>query len=112
MASQEPGYLIAFGHEVMDRSKLVQYWEGVESTHEGYGAEFLVGFTPFEKCEGDQHISGIVVVKFPSLDKAKEWYNSPAYAKIRELRFQGAKVTLVLAQGGVLPIEQRLAEYK
>lgn len=47
MASPEPGYLIGIGHEIMDRSKLVQYGEGVESTLEGYGAEFLVGFTLF-----------------------------------------------------------------
>jgi hypothetical protein len=48
------------------------------------------GYTPFEQLEGDA-VDGAAVIEFPSMELAKDWYNSPAYRAIMHHRQQGAR---------------------
>ena len=76
-----------------------------------YVAGFMEAFTPFEgrvlaAADEREVIEGewpsktrTVVLEFPTIDHAKRWYNSPAYQKIAQHRFKGAKSNIVLIEG-------------
>jgi uncharacterized protein (DUF1330 family) len=48
------------------------------------------------------------VYEFPSRDAARSWYDSAAYREARQHREKGAKYLVVLTEGGVPPVEQRM----
>jgi uncharacterized protein (DUF1330 family) len=43
--------------------------------------------------------NGIVVIAFDSVEKAREWYDSPAYAAIRPIRQRAAKSRIFIVEG-------------
>jgi len=50
--------------------------------------------------EGDWQPGRIVVLEFPTMEKAKAWWNSPGYAPAKLIR-QRASRTRMIAVGGV-----------
>lgn len=59
-------------------------------TIEAYGGRPLVRGGLREQFEGEdeQHHAGLrtVILEFPSLEQARGWYHSEAYARLREIR--------------------------
>ena len=53
-------------------------------------------------------MEAVVVVEFPSRERAREWYDSDAYKAIRHLRIESARYIGVLAESGMPPIDQRM----
>jgi uncharacterized protein (DUF1330 family) len=54
--------------------------------------------TRVETLEGDWQPEGITVLEFPSVERVKEWYDSPEYAEFKALRHRSANSTLVLVE--------------
>jgi uncharacterized protein (DUF1330 family) len=102
-----PAYFVYVCQEVLDRAKLEAYWREIGPTLEGYGVRNVSSYAPFEQLEGEP-VEGVAVVEFPSLERAREWYDSDAYKAIRRLRIEGARYIGVLAEGGIPPIDQRM----
>jgi uncharacterized protein (DUF1330 family) len=40
-----------------------------------------------------------VMIKFDSVEKAREWYDSPAYAAVRPIRQAAAKSRIFIVEG-------------
>ncbi len=79
------GYVVA-DVEVLDPVEYEQYRSRVGATLEKYDGRFLVrGATP-ETMEGDHRPARLVVIEFPDVEKAKEWYASPEYRAILPIR--------------------------
>ena len=106
-----PAYFVYVCQDVTDRDELETYWEKIGPTLQGYGAKNIAAYTSFEQLEGET-IEGVAVIEFPSFDRAKEWYDSPAYRAIRHHRMDGAKYIGVIAEGGVLPPAERMPRTK
>ena len=106
-----PAYFVYICQKVIDRKELETYWEKIVPTLEGYRAKSVAAYTQFEQLEGNP-VDGAAVVEFPSFEKAKEWYNSPAYRAIRHHRMNGAKYIGLLMEGGMLPPELRMPHTK
>jgi uncharacterized protein (DUF1330 family) len=53
-------------------------------------------------------VGAVVVAEFPSPERARECYDSDAYKAIRHLRIESGRYIGVLAEGGALPIDQRM----
>jgi len=104
-------YFVYICQEVVDRSELETYWSKIGPTLEGYGARSVAAYTPFEQLDGDA-VDGAAVVEFPSMDRAKAWYNSPAYRAIMHHRQQGARYIGLLMEGGLPPVELRMPHTK
>jgi uncharacterized protein (DUF1330 family) len=102
-----PAYLVYLCQEVLDRAKLEEYWRAIGPTIDGYGARVLSAYAPFEQLEGEP-VEAVVVVEFPSRERARAWYDSGAYKAIRHLRIESARYIGVLAEGGTPPIDQRM----
>lgn len=79
-----PGYIIAH-YKVTDAEGIGQYAEAVMPILAAHGAQPLVVDGDSLVMEGDApHQS--VVVRFPTLEAAKAFYNSDEYQAIRHLR--------------------------
>jgi len=49
--------------------------------------------------EGDWQPDRMIVLKFPSVAKARAFYDSPEYAKAREARAGAATMRMVVVEG-------------
>ena len=91
-------YLILDIH-VKDPEEYAAYRERAPATLEQYGGRYLVRGGPHETVEGDWYPERVVVVEFPSVERAKEWYASPEYQEIVGLRLRAAPGNTLLVEG-------------
>ena len=94
-----PGYIIV-DVEVTDPDRYKRYVAQVPPTIEAYGGRFLVRGGHAENLEGDWQPNRVVIVRFDSLERAKEWWASEGYKAPKALR-QSASVTRMIVAEGV-----------
>ena len=92
------GYLIG-DIEVTDPDLYSKYAEGVPGTVALYGGKYLVRGVAGEVLEGGWTPKRLVVLEFESIQRAKEWYNSPEYANLKKIRQSASKGNLIFADG-------------
>ncbi|HEY8455820.1 MAG TPA: DUF1330 domain-containing protein [Actinopolymorphaceae bacterium] len=80
---------------------VIEYIERIQSTLDPYGGRFLVHGNPVQVLEGSWE-GDLVMIEFPDLDRAREWYESPAYQAILPLRTKHLEGDVLLV-GGVAP---------
>jgi uncharacterized protein (DUF1330 family) len=73
----------------------LEYLEEVEATFTPYGGKWLVLDAQVESIEGAWPGS-VVLMSFPDMDAAKQWYQSPEYQEILHLRIGNAVSDLIL----------------
>lgn len=79
------GYLIV-DIDVKDPERYKDYASATPAVVAKFGGEFVVRAGRFEALEGDPPRSRVVVIKFPSYDRALEFYRSNDYAELLQLR--------------------------
>jgi len=93
-----PGYVIA-EVEVTDRAGMQKYGEKVTETLAPFNHHYLVRGHKIQVLEGEPPKGGIVVIAFDSAEKAREWYDSPAYEAIKPIRQSSAKSRIFIVEG-------------
>ena len=93
-----PGYLIA-EVDVHDAALMQRYGSKIPETLAPFQHQYLVRGHNIQALEGDPPKGGIVVIQFESAAKAREWYDSPAYAAVRPLRQQAAASRIFIVEG-------------
>jgi uncharacterized protein (DUF1330 family) len=93
-----PGYVIA-EVEVSDLAQMQKYGEKVPETLAPFSHHYVVRSAKIQSLEGEPPKGGIVVIAFDSVEKAREWYDSPAYAAIRPIRQGAAKSRIFIVEG-------------
>ncbi|MGN6573261.1 MAG: DUF1330 domain-containing protein [Pseudolabrys sp.] len=85
----------------LDRALIDRYRPLAAASIERYGGKYVVRGGPVDCVEGERDPEkSIVVVEFPSMARAKEWYASPEYAEALAVRHAGAlERTLVFVEG-------------
>ncbi len=78
-----------------------EYTSQVPATVEKYGGRFVVRGGRYETLEGNWQPKRIVVLEFPSYDRARQWYESPEYQAIRPLRQRNARANFLTIVEGV-----------
>jgi uncharacterized protein (DUF1330 family) len=68
-----------------------------------FDGRYVVRGGKVETLEGDPPKGYIVVIGFDSLEKARAWYDSPAYKAIRPIRQNTTRSRLLLVQGVTEP---------
>ncbi|OLB66946.1 MAG: hypothetical protein AUI10_01315 [Actinobacteria bacterium 13_2_20CM_2_72_6] len=71
------------------------YLRRIQATMDPYGGRFLVHGGEVEVREGSWP-GTVVIVGFPSLAAARDWYDSPAYQEILPLRANHIEGDLIL----------------
>jgi uncharacterized protein (DUF1330 family) len=67
---------------------------------EAFEGKFIVRGGITETLEGDWQPGRIVVVEFPSLERAKAWWSSDGYAPAKAIR-QAASITRMIMVEGI-----------
>ena len=93
-----PGYVIA-EVDVTDPATMQKYGEKVPETLAPFNHHYMVRSSKIQALEGEPPKGGVVVIAFDSAEKAREWYDSPAYAAIRPIRQSAAKSRIFIVEG-------------
>jgi uncharacterized protein (DUF1330 family) len=64
-----------------------------------YGGKFIVRGGRAETLEGDWQPGRIVVLEFPSVEKAKQWWASEEYAPAKAIRQANAETKMIVVDG-------------
>ena len=94
-----PVYLIS-EVDAMDLIGIQKYGEKVLGTLVPFNGHyyFLVADAKPQALDGEPP-KGIVVIAFDSAEKAREWYDSPAYEAIKPIRLSSSKGRMFIVEG-------------
>ncbi len=92
------GYIIA-NVRVTNPQQYEEYKKLSSAAMLAHGAQVCVRGGTSEVLEGDWQPDRIVVLKFPSVEKAKAFYASTEYAKARAARKDAAIMRMVVVEG-------------
>jgi uncharacterized protein (DUF1330 family) len=92
-------YLIADVVAVDDADAYEAYKPLVPPTLEAFGARYLARSGAVTLLEGDWRPSRVVVVRFDSASRAKEWWSSPIYAEAKRARHRAASTNMIVVEG-------------
>lgn len=92
------GYLIAH-LDITDPKPFGRYRAAVPAVIERYGGRYLIRGGKAEALEGNWTVPRLVVLEFPSTERAREFYDSPEYQEILPLRLKGASGTVAIVEG-------------
>lgn len=91
-------YLIADVH-VENADSYAEYRRQVLPLIERHGGRFIVRGGAHETLEGDWRPARLVIIEFPSMAVLKQWYSSPEYKKLIDLRQDASSGSLVAVEG-------------
>ena len=84
---------------VRDAKAFEAYRNAAADSISKYGGTYLARGGAVEVLEGDWTPRVIILVEFPSTDRAREWYSSPEYQAALEYRADALSRNLVLIDG-------------
>ena len=90
---------IIFDIEVTDPVNYQGYKKLAAPTVALYGGKYIARGGRTEILEGDWSPKRLVVLEFESVEKAKQWINSPEYSEARKLRHKYAKSQAIVVEG-------------
>ena len=85
--------------EITDPVRYAAYIRVVPPTIAKYGGRFLVRGGKAETLEGSWKPGRVVVVEFPTFEKAREWWESEEYRGPRALRQSASVTDMILVEG-------------
>ena len=93
-----PAYVIAMV-DVKDPVRYEDYRRLVLPTITAYGGRFVARGGRTELLEGTLPAGRLVIVEFPSVERAKEWWASPEYSEAKALRQATSEGSLIVIEG-------------
>lgn len=91
-------YAVANLDEINVNREIIAYLNHVDETLEPYEGHFLVHGTKGDVVEGFS--PGLcIIIEFPDLDHARNWYHSDAYQEIKPLRTNNSEGSVILIDG-------------
>ncbi|HEY3806385.1 MAG TPA: DUF1330 domain-containing protein [Kofleriaceae bacterium] len=84
--------------DVSDPAAIAEYARRAPESIERYGGKYLVRRGDVTVLEGEWNPT-LVIVEFPTVEAARQWYASPEYQAVRHSLFRGAERDLVIVDG-------------
>jgi uncharacterized protein (DUF1330 family) len=85
--------------EVLDPALMMEYRSLAQATIAKYGGRYVVRGGAIESVEGDWAPKHIVIVEFPTMEQAREWYHSTEYAEALKVRQRALNRRLIFVEG-------------
>lgn len=86
--------------EILDEGQADIYRPLASASIERYGGRYIVRGGALELIEGERNTKRrLVIVEFPSMQRAHEWYRSPEYAEALRVRAGALERTLTFVEG-------------
>jgi len=93
-----PAYVVV-ETKITDAEKASRYRPLSGASVERHGGRFLVRGGAISVFEGSWHPERVVVIEFPSVEKAREWYESEDYRVARQVRDGAGEWRIVVVEG-------------
>jgi uncharacterized protein (DUF1330 family) len=84
---------------VRDPARYEEYKRLASPTVPAYGGRDLVRGGAVEAREGGWSPSRLVILEFPTVERARAWWDSPEYAPAKAVRQSCADTQLVITEG-------------
>ncbi|RCS23403.1 DUF1330 domain-containing protein [Phyllobacterium salinisoli] len=91
-------YAAALLHNVKMGPEIVAYLQKIDDTLAPFGGHFIIHGSEATVLEGVWP-ADLVVIAFPDMERARNWYASPAYQAILHLRTDNSEGGVVLLNG-------------
>ena len=92
------GYVVAM-LSITDANAYKPYMEATETLVSSFGGKYLIRGAPQICKENSAPHERLVVIEFPSFDKANAFYNDKQYAKVRKIRQKNSDGFLFITSG-------------
>ena len=93
-----PAYIIV-DVDIHDHQAYEEYKKLTPASIASFGGRFIVRSGDAETLEGEWAAGRIVVVEFPSMEKAREWWSSENYAPAKAIRQSASRTKMILVEG-------------
>jgi uncharacterized protein (DUF1330 family) len=99
-----PAYLIVTMN-ISDPERYKEYMARAPACVKAFGGEYLVRGGRRETLEGDWQPHRVALLKFPSYEQARAFYDDGPYQEVRKLRLGATEYfNMVLVEGVAAPI--------
>ncbi len=85
--------------EIRDPERYAEYIKLVPETIAAYGGKYLARGGRAERLEGDWTPKRVVVLEFPTYERAQEWWSCEAYRGPKALRQSASHGQIILVDG-------------
>ena len=100
-----PAAYVIVSMNISDPERYKQYMAEAPAAVKAYGGEYLVRGGRHEVVEGDWRPHRIALLRFPSYEQAKAFYDDAHYTRVRGLRAGATEYfDMVLAEGVAAPV--------
>ena len=93
-----PAYVVT-EIDVHDPVRYEDYKKISSASVQAFGGRFVVRGGKVETLEGNWSPKRFVVVEFPTVERAKEWWSSAEYAPGKKLRNETATSQMIVVEG-------------
>ena len=84
---------------ITDPDRYAEYREQAPPTIARYGGKYLARGGTTEVLEGEWSPQRLVILEFESMERFHEWYSSPEYAPLKQVRGEAAISDFVVVEG-------------
>jgi uncharacterized protein (DUF1330 family) len=91
-------YMI-FDIVIHDQQEYDEYKKHTPAAVAAYDGKFLIRGGKTETIEGGWNPERIVVLEFPTMERAREWWSSDLYTKAKVIRQRAATTQMILVDG-------------
>ena len=93
-----PAYIVG-RVTVKDWDAYGEYMKRTPKIIDQFGGRFIARGADIEALEGEPENRRMVIIEFPSVEKAKAFYHSDAYQNARQIRANAAEAQFVVLEG-------------
>jgi len=84
---------------ITDQKDYEEYKKLTPAAIAAYDGKFIVRGGQTETLEGNWVPERIVVLEFPTVERAKEWWNSEIYSNAKIIRQRAANTKMIVVEG-------------
>lgn len=85
--------------KIHNRELYTSYTQLTPETIAEYNGEFVARGGETIVLEGDWNPKRVVLLKFPSIDRANAWWHSESYSRARKIRQKAASTNMIIVDG-------------
>lgn len=93
------GYCVFDNVQVHDFEKLEAYKKQAAPLVEKFGGKYIILGGQFKVVEGTTLPTFLVMIEFPSYEKANQWYYSEEYRELKNLRLSAVVSNAFIIEG-------------
>jgi len=79
--------------------RMSAYRDKALASVKAFGGKIVAATNNIDYREGDWHPTRIVMLEFPSMEKARAWYDSPEYQGVLPIRLDANRDKMVMFEG-------------